>query len=119
MPPQDAARSDEAPREQVESRQEAAITIQEALMIAAEQSFTIGKSTLQRWAKAWAERGPASPVKSVLVTNRAGSFYRLDRDDVKAWLFDQQQNMRPGETVRDPMVSNETSRDTARPQQTP
>ena len=118
MPPQDANRSDETSRDAVEIRQDAAITIQEALIIAAEQSLPIGKSTLQRWAKVWAERGAASSVKSVLVTNRAGSFYRLDRDDFKAWLFDQQQNMRAGDVLRDPAMSHETPRDTARPQQT-
>ena len=119
MPPEEANRPDETSRDAVEIRQDAAITIQEALIIAAEQSFPIGKSTLQRWAKVWAERGAASSVKSVLVTNRAGSFYRLDRDDFTAWLFDQKQNMRPGETLRDPMMPHETQRDTARPQQTP
>jgi hypothetical protein len=118
MPPQDANGSDETSRDAVEIRQDAAITIQEALIIAAEQSFSIGKSTLQRWAKVWAERGAASSVKSVLVTNRTGSFYRLDREDFKAWLFDQQQNMRAGDVLRDPMMSHETPRDTARPQQT-
>lgn len=118
MPPQDASRPDEIPREAVEIRQDAAITIQDALLIAAEQACPIGKSTLQRWAKVWAERGAASAVKSVLVTNRAGSFYRIDREDFKAWLFDQTQNMRPGEAPRDPAMSHETSRDTARPQQT-
>jgi len=118
MPPQDVNRPDETSRDTVEIRQDAAITIQEALIIAAEQSFSIGKSTLQRWAKVWAERGATSSVKSVLVTNRAGSFYRLDRDDFKAWLFDQQQNMRPGETLRDPVMSHETPRHTARPPQT-
>ena len=118
MPPQEANRSDETSRDAVEIRQDAAITIQEALIIAAEQSLPIGKSTLQRWAKVWAERGAASSVKSVLVTNRAGSFYRLDRDDFKAWLFDQQQNMRAGDVLRDPVMSHETPRDTARPQQT-
>ncbi len=118
MPPQDAIGSDETSRDAIEIRQDAAITIQDALIIAAEQSFPIGKSTLQRWAKVWAERGAASSVKSVLVTNRAGSFYRLDRDDFKAWLFDQQQNMRDGEVLRDPVMSHETPRDTARPQQT-
>jgi hypothetical protein len=118
MPPQDANRSDETARDAVEIRQDAAITIQEALIIATEQSFPIGKSTLQRWAKVWADRGATSSVKSVLVTNRAGSFYRLDRDDFKAWLFDQKQNMREGEVLRDPVMSHETPRDTARPQQT-
>src|SRR3990172_13356226 len=107
MPPQDTDRSDETSRDEIEIRQDAAITIQEALIIAAEQSFSTGKSTLPRWAKVWAERRAASSVKSVLVTNRAGSFYRLDRDDFKAWLFDQKQNMRPGETLRAPMMPHE------------
>src|SRR6202521_3757280 len=118
MPSEDAARPDEAPRDSIDLRQDAAISIQEALIAAAEQSFPIGKSTLQRWAKVWADRGAASSVKSVLVTNRIGSAYRLDRDDFKAWLFDQKQNMRPGEILRDPMMPNETSQDTARPRQT-
>jgi len=118
MPLQEVNRPDETSRDAIEIRQDAAITIQEALVIAAEQLLPIGKSTLQRWAKVWAERGSASPVKSVLVTNRAGSFYRLDRDDFKAWLFDQKQNMRDGEVLRDPVMSHETPRDTARPQQT-
>jgi hypothetical protein len=118
MPPQEANTTDAIPADAVEIRQDAAITIQEALIITVEQSFPIGKSTLQRWAKIWAERGAASTVKSVLVTNRAGSFYRLDRDDFKAWLFDQKQNMRPGEILRDPMMSHETQRDAARPRQT-
>ena len=118
MPPQEENASAETSRDAIEIRQDAAITIQEALIIAAEQSFPIGKSTLQRWAKVWADRGAASSVKSVLVTNRAGNFYRLDRDDFKAWLFDQKQNTRPGETLRDPMMSHETPRDTARPQET-
>src|SRR5450631_187836 len=114
MPPQDVNRSNETSRDAIEIRQDAAITIQEALIIAAEQSFPIGKSTVQRWAKAWADRGAESSVKSVLVTNRAGSFYRLDRDDFKAWLFDQKQNMKAGQVLRDPTMSHETPRDTAR-----
>ena len=118
MPPEEATRPDETSQGAVEIRQDAAITIQEALLIAFEQSFPIGKSTLQRWAKVWADRGVGSVVKSVLVTSRAGSIYRLDRDDFKAWLFDQKQNMRPGETLRDPVMSRETSKDTARPHQT-
>jgi hypothetical protein len=118
MPPQEPNRPDETSRDAVEIRQDAAITIQEALIIAADQSFPIGKSTLQRWAKVWADSGAASVVKSILVTNRAGSFYRLDREDFKAWLFDQKQNMRPDEVLRDPVMSHETPRDTTRPQKT-
>jgi hypothetical protein len=118
MPPQEEHKSPETSRDPIEIRQDASINIQEALIIAAEQSFPIGKSTLQRWAKAWADRGAASPVKSILVTNRVGSAYRLDREDFKAWLFDQEQNMRPGETLRDPTMSDETSRDITRSRQT-
>jgi hypothetical protein len=118
MPPQDANGSDETSRDAVEIRQDAAITIQEALIIAGEQSFPIGKSTLQRWTKAWAEQGAASSVKSVLVTTRKGNIYHLDRDDFKAWIFEQKQNLRPGEVLRDPVMSHETPRDPARPQQT-
>jgi len=118
MPPQDANRSDETSRDAIEIRQDAAITIQEALIVADEQSFPIGKSTLQRWAKTWEEQGTASSVKSVLVTTRKGNVYHLDREDFKAWIFDQKQNLRPGEILRDPAMSHETPRDTARPQQT-
>ena len=108
----------ETPRDPVEIRQDAAISIQEALNIADEQLFPIGKSTLQRWAKVWAELRAESPVKSVLVTTRKGNVYHLDREDFKAWIFVQKQNVRPGETLRDPMISHETPQDIARPQQT-
>ena len=118
MPPSETDRPHEVSAETIEIRQDAAITIQEALIIAAEEFFPIGKSTLQRWAKVWAERSAASPVKSLLVTNRAGSIYRLDRDEFKAWIFDQKENMRPGETLQDPVGSRETPRDPARPRQT-
>lgn len=118
MPPSDLSASPETPQAPVEIRQDAAITVQEALLLAAAESFPIGKSTLQRWAKAWADRGAASPVKSVLVTTRTGAAYRLDRDDLTAWLIEQKQNMRPGEVLQDPVMSPETPRDTARPHQT-
>ncbi len=72
---------------EVEISQDAAITINEALIVAASVPFPIGKSTLQRWAKHWAEQGTASPVKCVLVTNRFGVSYRIDRDDFEAWAF--------------------------------
>ena len=118
MPPQEENGSAETSRDPIEIRQDAAINIQDALIIATEQSFPIGKSTLQRWAKVWADRGAASPVKSLLVTTRAGSTYRLDREDFKAWIFDQKQNVRPDEISRGPMKSDETPRDTARSHQT-
>lgn len=102
MPPEDPTAPHETPQDPVEIRQDATISIQDVLVIAAEESLPIGKSTLQRWAKSWADQAAASPVKCVLVTNRSGSAYRLDRDDFKVWLFDHRQNMRPGETAPDP-----------------
>ena len=110
MPPQ-APASQETPRDPIEIRQDAAIGIQDALLISAEEAFPIGKSTLQRWARHWAEQGRLSPVKSILVTNRTGSAYRLDRDDFTAWLFEQKNNARSQETPRDPMGPHETPRD--------
>jgi hypothetical protein len=118
MPPSDPIESHEAPRGPIEIRQEDAITIQEALAIATDQDFPIGKSTLQRWAKAWDERRDSS-VRCVLVTTRKGKTYHLHRDDFKAWIFDQKQNMRPNETPRDPVASREASKDFTRSHQTP
>jgi hypothetical protein len=66
----------------------------------------------------WDDQGTPSPVKSVLVTTRKGKVYHLDREDFKAWMFDQKQNLRPGEILRDPVMSHETPKDTARSQQT-
>lgn len=122
------APSPETPQGEVEISQDAAIAIGEALIVAASIPFPIGKSTLQRWAKHWAERGAASPVKCVLVTSRLGSSYRIDRDDFEAWAFEQAQNERPAETPQDlprphetqgdPARSHETSRDAKRPHET-
>jgi len=106
------------PQDPIEIRQDASITIQEALLIAAEEDFSIGKSTAQRWAKAWADKGAASPVKCVLVTTRFGTTYRLDREDFRSWILEQKQNMGPGETLRDPSRSHETPRDPARHHET-
>lgn len=117
MSEQDLTPPHETPGDPVEIRQDAAITIQDALLIAAEVEFSIGKSTMQRWAKAWGDKGAASPVKSVLVTSRFGSTYRLDRDDFKSWVFEQMQNMRPGEALRDPVRSHETPQDLKRPRE--
>ena len=118
MPPQDPSTPHEAPRDTVEILQDNAIGVQDALLIAAETQFPLGKSTLQRWSKTCADFGSASPVKSILVTNRYGSTYRLDRDDFKSWVFEQKQNMRPGETLGDPLMSRETPQDIKRPHQT-
>ena len=62
----------------------------------------MGKSTLQRRAKAWRDMGHAAPVKSVLVTlPQAGDRYRIDRDDFLAWIFDCKSNLAPHETSAD------------------
>lgn len=122
MPPPDISQGE------VEIAQDAAIAIGEALIVAASVPFPIGKSTLQRWAKHWAERGTASPVKCVLVTSRLGSSYRIDRGDFEAWAFEQAQNEkpaevpqdlpRPQETQGDLARSHEASRDAKRPHET-
>ena len=39
-----------------------------------------------------------------------GAAYRVDRDDFTAWIIEQKQNMRPGEMLKDPVISQETSR---------
>ena len=104
----------EVSRDLVEIRDEDAITIDAALTMAAEAPFGLGKSTLQRWAKFWRET-PGGPVRSVLVTTRAGSFYKLSRDDFQAWLFEQKQNDRSHETPRDLTRPPKTSRDPVRP----
>ena len=59
MPPQDVSESDETSREAVEIRQDAAITIHEALQIAAEQLFPIGKSNID-WCCAAVRSGAVS-----------------------------------------------------------
>jgi hypothetical protein len=118
----------EVSQDLVEIRHEDAITINDALLLAAQISFTIGRSTLQRWAKVWHELGSASQVKCVLVTTRAGSIYKLDRQDFEAWVLEQKENdrsheipqglERPSETSQNPMRSPETPRDPVRPQET-
>lgn len=121
MEPADAAPlspSPETPRGEVEIKQDAAITIGEALIIAAAVPFPLGKSTLQRWARHWAEQGAASPVKCVLVTNRFGASYRIDRDDFEAWVLEQAQNGKPHEVPEDLARSHETPRDLMRPRET-
>ena len=118
----------EVSQDLVEIRHEDAITINDALMLAAQISFTIGRSTLQRWAKVWHELGSASQVKCILVTTRAGSIYKLDRQDFEAWVLEQKENdrsheipqglERPIETSQNPMRSPETPRDPVKPQET-
>jgi hypothetical protein len=117
----------EVSQDLVEIRHEDAITINDALVLAAQISFTIGRSTLQRWAKVWHELGTASQVKCILVTTRAGSIYKLDRQDFEAWVLEQKENdrsheipqglERPIETSQNPIRSPETPRDPIRPQE--
>ena len=114
MTSDDLSQSQETLRDPVEIPQERAITIQDALLLAAEESFPIGKSTIQRWAKRWTDLGAGSPVKSVLVTTRDGASYRLDRDDFTSWLIAEKNNTRSGNGLRDPVKSQETLRDPAR-----
>jgi hypothetical protein len=106
----------EAPRDPIEIRDEDAITIDEALLIANENAYPLGKSTLQRWSKFWEER--RGPVRSILVTHAAGKFYKLSRDDFQSWVFDRKQNARPLEAPEDLSRSHETLRDLKRPRET-
>ena len=110
----DLSLSQVTPKDFVEIRQDAAITIQDALLLATNENLPIGKSTIQRWAKRWADLGAASVVKSVLVTNRDGASYRLDRDDFTSWLMSEKNNARLGKVLRDPERSHETLRDPPR-----
>lgn len=119
MPPQDLSASHETPGDPVEIRQDAAITIQEALLLCSAEQYPIGKSTMQRWARHWADQGSLSQVKSILVTNRTGSAYRLDRDDFLTWLLEQKSNARPHEIPQDPAMSHKTSPDPTGSRETP
>ena len=113
--------SPETPRGEVEIKQGDAITVNEALAFAQQEAFPIGKSTLQRWAKIWSELGINAPVKCVLITNRQGSVYKLDRSDFLAWVFDVKENdrsqqapldiVRPKEIQEDLAKHDETSQD--------
>lgn len=116
--PADLIEPTETPRDAVEIRQDNAITISQALLMAAEMPYPLGKSTLQRWAKVWAQQASASPVKAVLVTNRNGNTYRLDRDDFAAWLFEQTENLKSQQASRGPMMPSEVPTDFERPHKT-
>jgi len=117
MPPQEPREPQEVSRDSVEIRDDDAISIQEALTLASEQEFALGKSTLQRWTKFWYEN-PGGAVRCVLVTTRGGKIYKLSRDNFQAWAFEQKQNDKSHETPRDPMRPSKASRDPARPQET-
>ena len=72
---------------------ENSITLKAALEIARAQNFKLELSTLQRRAKHWKALGTVSPVKSILVVlERTGSSYRLDREDFIAWIFNEKEN---------------------------
>ena len=111
MPPTDPTASYETPRDFVEIRAENEITIPLALQLAKDASLSIGLSTLQRWAKKWQEQGSSSRVKAILASNRDGRFYKIDREDFLAWVFDQKQNVKPHEDSKDIEKSPETSKD--------
>jgi len=107
--------SHEAPRDPVEIRDDDAITIHQALTIATERAFLLGKSTLQRWAKYWHDHPTAKgAVRSILVDTREGAFYKLSREDFEVWVFDQQQNARSRENPEDPVRPSKTSQGPAR-----
>lgn len=110
--------SHETPQDLIEIRQAEAITVAEAKLIADHLAYGIGKSTLQRWAKHWAESGSASPVKCVLVTNRLGVAYRIDKSDFEAWVLEQKENQPSRETLQDPVRHQEASQDFTRPHET-
>jgi len=111
------SRPPEVSGDAVEIRDADAITINEALTIAGEHSFTLGKSTLQRWAKFWYDR-PGGAVRCILVTTRGGNFYKLSRENFQAWLFDQKQNDKSRETPQDLARPHETSRGPGRSRET-
>lgn len=113
-----AAEPQETQRDEVEIRQADALSVGEALALAHSVDYPIGKSTLQRWAKHWSETGPKSPVKCILVTNRLGVAYRIDKSDFEAWVMEQQANQKTHETPPDLPRHQETSRDPARPRDT-
>ena len=84
-----------------------AITLAEALVLARQTDVAIGKSTLQRWAKAWTEI-PNSPVKAILQVTRTGRHYEIDRDDYESWLLEQAENQ---QTPADPLRSDQVLQD--------
>ncbi|MFM1814261.1 MAG: hypothetical protein RLZ98_956, partial [Pseudomonadota bacterium] len=113
-----APEAEEIQRDEVEIRRVDALSVGEALALAHSLDYPIGKSTLQRWAKHWSEMGSGSPVKCILVTNRLGVAYRIDRSDFEAWVLEQQANQKSQETPPDLPRHQETSRDTDRPRET-
>lgn len=105
-------------QDMVEIRSENEITIPAAMQLAQDASLQLGLSTLQRWAKLWAQQGASAKVKAVLVTTRQGKLYKLDRLDFESWIFDQKQNARPLEAPQDLARSHDVSQDPAKPRET-
>ncbi len=87
-------------------------------MLAQAIGYPVGKSTLQRWARHWSDTGAASPVKCILVTNRLGVAYRIDKSDFEAWVLEQQANQQSHETPPDPARPRDVSQDFERPHET-
>ena len=115
MPPADLNAAQETPRDPIEIRAENAITIAAAVQLAHDASLPLGLSTLQRWAKNWYDQVDRSPVKTILVTTRAGKAYTLDKEDFEAWVFEQKQNGRSQEISLGLERPREISRDPKRP----
>lgn len=124
---QGAARPPEVPTEttleahpsgvQIPEHQQISIT--GALSIAIGEGLDIGKSTLQRHAKRWHEAGEASAVKCVLVTNRSGKHYALEREGFVSWVLDELAQQETTHDNRDLGKSRETSQGALRPPEVP
>lgn len=95
------------------------ISITGALSTAIGEGLDIGKSTLQRHAKRWHEAGEASAVKCVLVTNRSGKHYALDRETFVSWVLDELAQQETTHESRDLGESHETSHGAMRPPEVP
>lgn len=124
---QGAARPPEVPAEttlearpsgvQIPEHQQISIT--GALSTAIGEGLDIGKSTLQRHAKRWHEAGEASAVKCVLVTNRSGKHYALDRESFVSWVLDELAQQETTHDNRGLGKSRETSQGALRPPEVP
>ncbi len=110
---QDLTRSHEIPQHPVEIPEDQRLSIVEALELAKVEGLKLGKSTLQRRTKHWHDLGEASAVKSILVTNREGHHYVLDRDSFLSWVLEElpQQGSDTSANLTPPP---EVSRDTVR-----
>lgn len=124
---QGAPRPPEVPAETIPETRASDVQIPEhqqifitgALSIAIGEGLDIGKSTLQRHAKRWHEAGEASAVKCVLVTNRSGKHYALDRESFVSWVLDELAQQETTYEDRGLKPSRETSQGALRPPEVP